>query len=83
MIKREKYISPIRAFYNDDLIKIITGVRRCGKSEILKQIKAEISSASENVIFLNFEDRVITSQIQRWEDIVSYVGRFPQATRIS
>ncbi len=73
MIKREKYISPIRAFYNDDLIKIITGVRRCGKSEILKQIKAEISSASENVIFFNFEDRIITSQIQRWEDIVSYV----------
>ncbi len=34
MIKREKYIAPIRAFYDNDLIKIITGVRRCGKSEI-------------------------------------------------
>ena len=73
MIKREKYIAPIRAFYDNDLIKIITGVRRCGKSEILKQIRTEISSKSDNVLFLNFEDRMVTEQIQTWQDIVSYV----------
>ena len=42
MIKREKYIEPIREFYNGDLIKVITGIRRCGKSVILKQILDEI-----------------------------------------
>ncbi len=73
MIKREKYIAPIRAFYNSDLIKIITGVRRCGKSEILKQIKTEISSKTDNVMFIDFEDRMITAQIQTWEDIVNYI----------
>ncbi len=73
MIKREKYIAPIRSFYDSDLIKIITGVRRCGKSEILKQIRAEISESSDNVLFLNFEDRIVTGQIQKWQDIVSYV----------
>jgi len=73
MIQREKYLAPIRSFYDSDLIKIITGVRRCGKSEILKQIKSEISNKSDNIIFLNFEDRMITEQIQKWQDIVSYV----------
>ena len=73
MIKREKYIAPIRSFYESDLIKIITGVRRCGKSEILKQIIAEIKEKSSNIIFLNFEDRLITEKIQQWQDIVAYV----------
>ena len=42
MIKREKYLEKIREFYHTDLIKIITGIRRCGKSIILKQIVEEI-----------------------------------------
>lgn len=73
MIKREKYIAPIRSFYDSDLIKIITGVRRCGKSEILKQIKSEIADKSDNIIYLNFEDRIVTEQIQEWKDIVTYI----------
>ena len=73
MIKREKYIAPIRGFYDNDLIKIITGVRRCGKSEILKQIKCELSEKTDNILFLNFEDRIVTEQIQEWEDVVAYV----------
>ena len=73
MIKREKYIAPIRSFYNSDLIKIITGVRRCGKSEILKQIMAELKEKSDNIIFFNFEDRLITDKVQTWQDIVNYI----------
>jgi predicted AAA+ superfamily ATPase len=42
MIQREHYISPVRDFYESDLIKIITGIRRCGKSIILEQIMSEI-----------------------------------------
>ena len=38
MIYREHYISKIREFYDSDLIKIITGIRRCGKSVILEQV---------------------------------------------
>ena len=30
--KREDYLKKIRNFYNDDMIKVITGIRRCGKS---------------------------------------------------
>ena len=43
MIYREHYIQPVREFYESDLIKIITGIRRSGKSVILQQIM-EISS---------------------------------------
>ena len=41
MIKRERYLKQIRGFYDSDLIKIITGIRRCGKSIILNQIIEE------------------------------------------
>ena len=42
MIIREHYIAKIRPFYDSDLIKIITGVRRCGKSVIKDQIEQEL-----------------------------------------
>ena len=35
MINREHYIEKIREFYDDDLIKIITGIRRCGECGLL------------------------------------------------
>lgn len=73
MIKRDKYIAEIRGFYDSDLIKILTGVRRCGKSEILKQIIAEVEEKTDNIVFLNFEDRLTTEKIQKWEDIVVFV----------
>ena len=57
MIKREKYIASIREFYNSDLIKIITGIRRCGKSVILGQIKDEIKQSGAKCVYLNLEDR--------------------------
>ena len=43
MIIREKYLSEIRDFYDSDLIKIITGIRRCGKSVVMEQIRNELS----------------------------------------
>ncbi|MBE6528764.1 MAG: ATP-binding protein [Thermoplasmata archaeon] len=44
-LKRERYLSRIRPFYKDrDLIKVLTGVRRCGKSTIMRQIMEEILS---------------------------------------
>ena len=56
MIKREKYISQIRGFYDSDLIKIITGIRRCGKSVILQDIAKEVSQKTDNIIFLDFDN---------------------------
>lgn len=54
MIIRETYLSKIRPFIGKDIIKVLTGVRRGGKSVLLEQIRDEINSP--NSIFLNFED---------------------------
>ena len=48
MLKRERYIAPVREFYDSNLIKLITGIRRCGKSVILGQIMREIQQKSDN-----------------------------------
>ena len=39
---RENYLKKIRGFYHDVLIKVITGIRRCGKSSFLKSIIKEL-----------------------------------------
>ena len=54
MILRETYLSTIRPFIGKDIIKVLTGIRRGGKSVLLEQIRDEINSP--NTIFLNFED---------------------------
>jgi len=59
MIKREIYLNKIRPFYKSELIKVITGIRRSGKSVILKQIIEEVkndTSEEVNIIYMNFED---------------------------
>lgn len=40
--KRESYLNKIRGFYKDDMIKVISGIRRCGKSFFLKSIIEEL-----------------------------------------
>ena len=58
MIIREKYLSKIRPFYDIDLIKVITGIRRCGKSILLTQIMDELKEkgiTEEQIIYINFE----------------------------
>lgn len=73
MIKREKYLAEIRGFYDSDLIKIITGVRRSGKSVLLEQVKEEIERKSSNIVSIDLEDRAMTGFISSWNDIVKYV----------
>ena len=73
MITREHYIEKVRPFYDSDLIKIITGIRRCGKSVILEQIMDEIGRTSDNIIYLNFEDKRVSANITNAEKLLSYV----------
>ena len=59
MIKRETYMERIRPFIGSDLIKVMTGIRRAGKSVMLELIQAELleSGVSSNqFITINFED---------------------------
>ncbi|MCH3953825.1 MAG: ATP-binding protein [Eubacterium sp.] len=57
---REKYLSRLRPFYNSDIIKVITGIRRCGKSCILKAVMNELQSAGvdqSHIIYLPLDRR--------------------------
>lgn len=69
MLLREDYLSKIRGFYDSDLIKILVGIRRCGKSVILNQIIEELKEKrkidEEHIIFINFE-------FIEFEDLLDY-----------
>lgn len=68
MIKRELYMSRIRPFIGSDLVKVMTGIRRCGKSVMLELIQQELTESGVSptqFISINFED-------------MSYLARDPQ-----
>lgn len=57
MINRELYINKLLAYKDTEFIKVITGIRRCGKSSLLKIFKDEILKENKkaNIIYMNFE----------------------------
>lgn len=61
LFKREKYLKKIRPFYDqEDLIKVITGVRRCGKSSLMQTICEELKSTGikdEQIIYIDLDSR--------------------------
>ena len=59
MIRRDMYMKKIRPFIGTDLVKVMTGIRRCGKSVMLDLIKEELKEngvSEANFISFNFED---------------------------
>ncbi len=73
MILREHYLEQIRPFYDSDLIKIITGIRRCGKSVIMQQVRDELKSKSDNIIYLEFEDRATMAALPNADAVMAYI----------
>ena len=58
MVVREKYMQQIRDFIDKPVIKVITGIRRCGKSALLELTRAELLQrgvAESNIFSINFE----------------------------
>lgn len=57
MYQRELYLRQIRPFYRNEQIKILTGVRRSGKTELLKMIQQELLgvSSQRHIVYLSFE----------------------------
>lgn len=74
MIIREQYLKKIRPFYDSDLIKVITGIRRCGKSVVLNQIMDEIKKHSDNIIYLNLEKTSDLAKVSDASSLVKYVN---------
>ncbi len=75
MLKRELYLSKIRGFYESDLIKILVGIRRCGKSVILQQIMDELKENNvdeDHIIYVNFE-YIEFEELQDYKQLNRYV----------
>lgn len=75
MMKRESYINEIKKFMNKPIIKVITGMRRSGKSIILKLISEELINegvSSNNIIYINFES-LMFSELTDFKKFYNYI----------
>ena len=75
MIKREKYLKRIAPFIDKPVIKVITGIRRCGKSTFLKLIINELTGRGinkKNILFIN-KDSLEFDQIISYSELNDYV----------
>lgn len=60
LYKREEYLNKIRGFYNDTMIKVITGIRRCGKSFLLKTVISELKDMGikdKDIIYIELDKK--------------------------
>lgn len=82
MIAREKYMERLKAFRDNDLIKVITGLRRCGKSTMLQLFKADLLNngiPADHIIDINFE-LMIYDEIRDYREFYKLVReRIPNA----
>ncbi|MBQ2733562.1 MAG: ATP-binding protein [Clostridia bacterium] len=76
MVSRDNYLDRLKAFKDNKLIKVITGLRRCGKSTLLELFKEYLFSlgvAEENIIHINLE-------LMRYDDIRDYKSLYALIT---
>lgn len=76
MIERSTYLSRLKSLKNQDLIKVITGIRRCGKSTLLRSfqnilIKEGVSA--DHIIDVNFEERE-NQDFTSWKDVYDKIA---------
>lgn len=74
LIERAEYLNKLEAVKNTPDIKVITGIRRCGKSKLLEAFIAKIKKdeTNANVIHINFNDDAFES-LQEYHALLSYV----------
>ena len=75
MTERKVYINQLISLRDQHLIKVLTGIRRCGKSTLMQMFREYLLSdgvAKEQISSLNFEERE-TSQFNRWEDVYDHI----------
>ena len=68
MIERKEYLRQLESWKDKHIIKVITGIRRCGKSTLLKQFQSKLIEngiSKEQIISINFED-------MQFEDLLDY-----------
>jgi predicted AAA+ superfamily ATPase len=75
MILRTSYFNQLLQLRDQDLIKVVTGIRRCGKSTLLHAFKQHLVTdgvAADAICFLNFEERE-NAHFQSWEQVYDFI----------
>lgn len=75
MVERTEYIEKIKAWREEKVIKVVTGIRRCGKSTLLRQYRDYLVStgvSQEQIIFINFEE-LEYENLQDYHKLYSYI----------
>ena len=85
LFKRENYLTKIRGFYDaSDIIKVITGVRRCGKSSLMQIIAEELHASgieAERIVFLNLDKREYR-RIKTADQLDALIEGFPRSDKM-
>ena len=86
LYRRENYLKRVRGFYHAaDIIKVITGVRRCGKSSLMQMIADELRAAGiaeAQLIFLNLDKRGYR-KIKTADQLDELIASFPKAEGVT
>lgn len=78
LYRREAYLRKVRPFYHSDLIKVITGIRRCGKSCLLETIMEELRESGvppKDILYINLDTRNYLS-VKRPEQLAETIDSF-------
>ena len=82
LFRRENYLKKIRGFYHaSDIIKVITGVRRCGKSSLMQMIADELHKEGvkeDQIVFLNLDKRGYR-KIKTADQLDELIASFPKS----
>ena len=82
LFKRENYLKKVRGFYHaTDIIKVITGVRRCGKSTLMQIVADELRDVgvvSDRIVFLNL-DKLEYRKIKTADQLDALIASFPKS----
>lgn len=82
IIEKKQYLEKILPFINTPFIKVLTGMRRAGKTTILQMIKNDIlkDTPEDNKLYLNFEE-FKNMDIKNYEDLYYIVKPFLEKTK--
>ncbi|MBR6400152.1 MAG: ATP-binding protein, partial [Firmicutes bacterium] len=75
MIERKEYLEKIKLWREEKVIKVVTGIRRCGKSTLLQQYRDYLISTDvspEQIIFINFEE-LEYEDLQDYHKLYTYI----------
>ena len=75
MVERKEYLAQLAQWKDEQVIKVVTGIRRCGKSTLLSQFQSELKETGvsrDQIISVNFED-LEYEELQDYRKLYDYL----------